>query len=439
VWYSSAGVRRAVVYIAGKDPRVELGGGHSAYVRAHARAALTAGYEPHLFGVGRHTATQQTDYGVVHSLRSLWPLQQNPGVGAPSYTALSPLHVRQLTRALLRFLRGRRGPHLLHGFGVWGSAASTAAEELRRRGERVVVLHSSYSTLRHENEGKLRGLGPQYGAWTRWRARLRLIWIRRVVDAIETRAVRGADLVLVNYDSVRQLVLAMAPAAERIRCLPYTSESLLAPQARERGPDPAPILAALEPRGAPLVVAVARHDPRKGLDVLLRALAALRDAGTPLRAALVGGGVLLQAHRARVRALGLERSVAIPGFVPDPQPWLRHADLFALPSLEEGSGSLALVEALAAGVAVVTSDCDGLPEDVSDGETGLLVKPGSREDLAQALARLASDPGLRARLGRAGRARYEARFAPERFLTALAGLYAELGFPPDPGRAGPGA
>jgi glycosyltransferase involved in cell wall biosynthesis len=423
-------VSREIVLVAGKDPRVELGGGHSAYVRAHARAAQAAGYEPHLFGVGQRTEVQRMDYGVVHSLRSPWPLRRNPGIGSPSYATLSPLHVPLLARALLRHLRERPGPQLVHGFAIWGRAGSWAAERLRREGRSVTVLQSIYTTLRHENVGKLRGMAG-YGRWQRAHARLRLAWIERVVDPLERRALLGADQVLVNYDSVRQLALDAAPAGGRILRLPYTPESLLAPAA-PGGADPAPLLAALEPRAAPLVVCVARHDPRKGHEVLLRALAALRDAGRPLRAALVGGGVLLERHRARARELGLAASVAIPGFVPDAGAWLRSADLFALPSLEEGSGSLALLEAQAAGLPVVASDCDGLPEDVADGQTGLLVKPGSAEDLARALARLAGDPALRSRLARAGRDSFEARAAPERFVAALAALYAELGFPARP-------
>ena len=90
---------REIVLVAGKDPLLELGGGHSAYVRAHARAALAAGYEPHLFGVGHRDEVRRTDYGVVHSLRSLWPLRRNPGVGSPSYVTLAPLHVPPLARA----------------------------------------------------------------------------------------------------------------------------------------------------------------------------------------------------------------------------------------------------------------------------------------------------------------------------------------------------
>src|SRR5574341_1224352 len=57
---------KPVMYIAGKDPLWEVGGGHSSYVRAHCRAAIRAGYEPHLFCTSEADGVVQTDYGFVH-------------------------------------------------------------------------------------------------------------------------------------------------------------------------------------------------------------------------------------------------------------------------------------------------------------------------------------------------------------------------------------
>ena len=62
--------------------------------------------------------------------------------------------------------------------------------------------------------------------------------------------------------------------------------------------------------------------------------------------------------------LRLGDRVVIEGWVPDPRPYLREAGIYVLPSLQEGSGSVSLIEALQAGVAVVASNIDGIPEDV---------------------------------------------------------------------------
>ena len=81
-----------------------------------------------------------------------------------------------------------------------------------------------------------------------------------------------------------------------------------------------------------------------------------------------------------------------------------------------------------AGKPVIATACDGLPEDLIDGENGLLVAPGDVGALADALWRLLADADLRSRLGSAARLTYERRFSADRFVAALAGVYGEFGF-----------
>ncbi|MGH9938916.1 MAG: glycosyltransferase family 4 protein, partial [Blastocatellia bacterium] len=187
-------------------------------------------------------------------------------------------------------------------------------------------------------------------------------------------------------------------------------------------------LEALKPAGAPLLVAVSRQDPRKGVDVLLRALAELQSRGVAFRACIVGGGLLLEAHQRLAGRLGLGASVMLTGRVPDSYNYLQQADAFVLPSLQEGSGSVSLLEALQAGVAVVASNIDGISEDVTDGESALLVEPGDAAALSHALERVLTDAELRGRLQRRARESFVEKFSAETFTKALCDLYAELGF-----------
>jgi len=177
-----------------------------------------------------------------------------------------------------------------------------------------------------------------------------------------------------------------------------------------------------------LIVSVSRHDPRKGIPVLLRALAELRDAGVVFRACLVSGGEYIDANRRLAEQLNLSDQVALTGYVPDPFDYLQHADVFVLPSLQEGSGSLSLLEALQAGAAVVASNLDGIPEDVTDGESALLVEPGNVTALTQALRRVVTDTALRERLRQRARATFETRFSANAMSNALRDIYSELGF-----------
>ena len=102
--------------------------------------------------------------------------------------------------------------------------------------------------------------------------------------------------------------------------------------------------------------------------------------------------------------------------------------MFVLPSIQEGSGSLSLIEALKAGVPVVASQIDGIPEDVRDGDNALLVEPGNVSQLCHALKQVMTDGALRRRLQRRSRETFMERFSPEAFTAALRATYAELGF-----------
>ena len=413
---------RDVVLVAGRDPLEELGGGHSSYVRAHARAVLRLGFTPHLFCAGRGQATVETDYGIVH--RSAAPVH-------PVRQLSAGLHAPRLAAAIARFGAGRRGPLLVHGFGVWGYAGVLACARLRSSAPRceAIPIISSYTTYAAESRAILRSLAG-YGWRTRLRCRAEYLWIRLAAERWERRAYCESRRVLVNYESVRRLVAARYGAAARCVKLTYAAEAAFVREP-PAAPAAAPAAAFAVDERVPLIVAVGRHEPRKGGHVLLAALAALRRAGVPYRASLVGGGRQLGEARALVRKLGLGGQVELPGEVPDPYPYLERADVFALPSRSEQSGSLALLEALQASCAVVATRVDGIPEDVTDGASALLVDPGDAGALAGALARLLGDPDLRRRLAAGARRRFEERFSAGAFAAALGKVYAGLGVVPD--------
>ncbi len=418
----------AILLAAGGDP-IENIGGHVGYVRAHARALIRIGFEPHLFCVSRHADTVETQFGIVHRIRSPWQLRQaRAALGFRLH--LMWLHAPLIERDMRRFILRRPGSHLIHGFGVWGCAGVRICRKLSRIGRQVIPIVSAYTTLQHEFRAKLRGVGRVHGALQTFHAWSDLAAITWMVTPYERIAYTRSHFTIVNYDSVRRLLQEIWGGGIPFRKLPYSSESaFLHEHFRDDGRVP-DVIGSLRPPNAPLIVAVSRHDPRKGLDVLLHALAELRAAEVPFRACLVSGGLLLDAHRRLAARLDLESTTAIVGVVPDPLLYLRHADVFALPSLQEASGSLALIEALQAGVAVVTSNIDGIPEDVVDGESALLVRPGDPGTLATALKSLLTDPGLRERLAEGGRATFESRFSADVFTSALRQTYAELGVTP---------
>ena len=177
------------------------------------------------------------------------------------------------------------------------------------------------------------------------------------------------------------------------------------------------------PRPGESAVTVARLSPEKDIGSLLRAVAIIRETCPSFRLEIAGDGVCMADLQAAVRNLGLENQVRFLGQVRDVRAVLERASLFILPSLTEGV-SLTLLEAMACGLPVVATRVGGTPEVVADGETGLLVPPGSPVELAQAILKLLQEPERGRQMGVKARQRIEDIFDIRRMVAKYEALYA---------------
>ena len=187
--------------------------------------------------------------------------------------------------------------------------------------------------------------------------------------------------------------------------------------------------------GRPLILAVGGIEPRKGSDTLVRALAAIKAGREVAPVLAVVGGHSFQDHRPyRERVLGLlpelgltlGDDVVLVGTVPDADipAWYAAADVLAFPSVKEGFG-LAVLEAMSAGIPVVTSDLPVFREYLVPGRDALLVAPGDVRGLAAGLLATLDDDDLRTSLVRAGRD-VAARFTWQQSARRHRDLYAGL-------------
>ena len=139
------------------------------------------------------------------------------------------------------------------------------------------------------------------------------------------------------------------------------------------------------PTGEPVVIAVGRLTHQKGFDILIKAFAQIKHSA---KLVILGEGP----DRGRLIDLAEEEEIVdrliMPGFVPDPAAWLAHADVFVLSSRWEGFGHV-IVEAMAAQVPVIATDCPYGPADIiKNGHNGLLVKEGDPSAMAAAIEEL---------------------------------------------------
>lgn len=161
----------------------------------------------------------------------------------------------------------------------------------------------------------------------------------------------------------------------------------------------------------PRIVAAGRLHPKKGFDVLVAALARLRDQGLAFDCEIAGEGD----ERARLEGLiaqhGLGDRVRLVGWRDDVPAFLATGDVFAFPSHQEGF-PLVLLEAMAVGLPAVASAIPGPVEMIADGVDGVLVPPGDPAALARALAGLVATPERAAALGLAARAKVLEDYGP---------------------------
>lgn len=175
--------------------------------------------------------------------------------------------------------------------------------------------------------------------------------------------------------------------------------------------------------GRATIVTVCRFSPQKDFPTLLLAFRALLER-RPARLVLVGDGELRDEVGSMARTLGIADHVELPGFQPNPYPYVAGADVFVLSSFYEGFGNV-IVEAMALGIPVVATDCDyGPGEIIEEGRSGYLVPVGGWEIMADRLLTLLEDAQRYRQMRESGLARAE-RFgigpmvsAFERYLSA---------------------
>lgn len=302
---------------------------------------------------------------------------------------LHPLPLWRATRDLLRLVRERR-PDLLHAHSAMAGVAARIAGALAG----VPVVYTVHGFAFKPGHPPLR----RAVAWT-------------------------TECLLAPL--TRRLVCVSAHEQALARALPLPRRRIsVIVNGVEDVPDTAPGIPESTGRTVPLsAVMVARMAPPKRPDLLLQALARLRDVrGEELPASFLGSGPDLAAHRALAERLNLH-TVRFEGDVADvPAHLARHA-IFVLMSDHEGL-PISLIEAMRAGMAIVASDLPGVRELLPDVDCARHVPPEAGA-LADTLRQLIESSPTRARLGAAARQRYERHYTAERMGDAVQALYAD--------------
>lgn len=151
----------------------------------------------------------------------------------------------------------------------------------------------------------------------------------------------------------------------------------------------------------PVLIAAGRLESVKGFDLLIEAVRQVREHHD-CRLILLGEGPLRDALQRQIESAGLAPHVKMPGFVDNPYAYMSRSQMFVLSSHFEGLPAV-LIQAMACGIPVVTTDCPfGPAEVVTDGQDGLMVPTGDTAALAQGIGELLANPDRRHKLAEAG-------------------------------------
>jgi len=177
--------------------------------------------------------------------------------------------------------------------------------------------------------------------------------------------------------------------------------------------------------GQVVVAVIALFDERKGHAVLLEALKAVNDSGLGenMIAVLVGDGETKLAIEEQARDEGLARDVVFTGWLDEIESVLAAADVLVLPSTSDECLPYVIFHAMQHRLPVISTKLAGIPEQVDDGKTGILVSPGDSVELAQALKQM-RDPVLRSKMGQAGWEKLRADFNPQVMVEETTKLWA---------------
>ncbi len=245
------------------------------------------------------------------------------------------------------------------------------------------------------------------------------------------------DRVVTISEAIRDVVLAQGVPEEKVVCI-RSAVRLPPPVPREEGlravreivgsraqGGATPEEGDADPEPGPFIGMMAQFIERKGHDLLLAAIPEVLERHPSARFLLFGKGPLREGVETRVAEMGLEGAVHLPGFRSDLHRIRAGLDMVVHPATAEGLG-VAVLEASGSGLPVVAGAHGGLPEIIVDGETGFLVDPTDPAALAGAISALLDDPGLRARMGEAGRARVAELFSVDRMVDEHVALYRDL-------------
>ncbi|MDP1946751.1 MAG: glycosyltransferase [Nitrospirota bacterium] len=245
---------------------------------------------------------------------------------------------------------------------------------------------------------------------------------QRVLIAIDKRLVGRFDRVIAVSKEIERDLVGVGVQPEKIRLL---HNAIVLERYRRTGRRGVLTEVVGRPVSSPVIASIGRLSAEKGHADLIDAIGIVSGLGHKVSLVLIGDGPERSKLSEQIRALGLERSVHLPGYIREPQRMLEDIDLMVLPSHTEGLPNAAL-EALLMEVPVLATRVGGTPEVITDGETGRLVPAHSPAALAAGILEFIAAPEVWKRMAGRGQEMVKRSFDFQVRTRKLEAIYVEM-------------
>jgi len=400
--------------VSGKSP-ITLPGGLGAYAYNTAKILNSSGYTVYVIGFSHKEETIVEDFANIIHVKT--PFNKLAGLGMF-------FMISSFVKKMKEIVENEKASEIIvYSAALWGTAGIKLKKELSKKKINVRTIVGYFTTYQHEYKGHLNGaLWQDYGI----KPYLLILGIyyfaKLFYKPIEHRMLKKTDVVAIHYESTRKILLEEIKGLDpnRVVKFPYYIDIYTRESDVDFTSD------CLTDPNVPTVSVICRQDPRKGINTFLKAVKILKERNISFNCVIAGSGIFLKHHKKLANKLGLMNEIKFLGFVKSVNNVLNYTDIYVLPSIEEGSGAISLLEAMKKGVAIVTTLCDGIPEDFIQNKTGVLVEMNDQNAMADALERLIKDASFRQQLANNVKEDYRNRFTFEKMKVGMNQLLSNL-------------
>lgn len=412
-----------VFLISGKSP-VTKPGGYAAYSHNLAKVFIKLGHKVYIIAQGDKNQINKTKIGDEHLVNAGF-VNKLPFFKSLELAAL-PIFSLFFVKEIERIIdKEKIDKFIVWGAGPWSLAGVFIKNKYKKR---VKFTASYFTTFPHEMLGSYKAIEiKDYGIIPKIKYYFVLNIVAKIYARFENAIVHTTDFVVVHYESTKNILKKeFSLPSKKMKKISYYVEIFQRNISKNKKDKEIENKLSKIFNNYKTLIIICRQDPRKGINYLLKAFKMVTDKKRDIRLIVVGSGSMLNLNKNLAKKLGIEKYVIFTGFVSDFKPLLQKADIFVFPAIEEGSGSLSILEAMKEGKAIITTKCDGIPEDIIHNKDGLLVPMMDENALAEAILKLSNNSQLAKILGKNTKNTYNSKFSSKNMYKDVGNLLNDI-------------